>query len=56
MLSKLILFCSIITLSFAIEWEKDNGVIVLTKHNIESAITDFPALLVEFYAPWCPHC
>jgi protein disulfide-isomerase A1 len=39
-----------------IEIEKDQGVLVLTEENFEAALKLYPALLVEFYAPWCGHC
>ena len=34
----------------------EDGVLVLTEENFQSALDSNPLLLVEFYAPWCGHC
>nr|XP_055098484.1 protein disulfide-isomerase A2 isoform X3 [Symphalangus syndactylus] len=38
------------------EIPKEDGILVLSRHTLGLALREHPALLVEFYAPWCRHC
>uniref|UniRef100_H0VIR0 Protein disulfide-isomerase A2 n=1 Tax=Cavia porcellus TaxID=10141 RepID=H0VIR0_CAVPO len=38
------------------EVPKEDGVLVLSNRTLSLALQEHPALLVEFYAPWCGHC
>ena len=37
-------------------FKEEDQVIILEDHNFELALTTYPSLLVEFYAPWCRFC
>ncbi|VDK55701.1 unnamed protein product [Anisakis simplex] len=39
-----------------LEYEKDDGVVILTEKNFDAFLKQNPTVLVEFYAPWCGHC
>lgn len=42
--------------SAADDFERDEGIVVLTGKNFQQALDQFDNVLVEFYAPWCGHC
>lgn len=52
----LVAFCTLASV-FALPYDKNSGVINLTKKNFASEVFSTEHVwLVEFYAPWCGHC
>uniref|UniRef100_A0A915BMZ1 Thioredoxin domain-containing protein n=1 Tax=Parascaris univalens TaxID=6257 RepID=A0A915BMZ1_PARUN len=39
-----------------LNYEQEDGIIILTERNFDAFIKKNPSVLVEFYAPWCGHC
>ena len=54
--SSLIVVLALLSFAVANDIERDEGVLVLTDDNFDGAISQYPNILVEFYAPWCGHC
>merc|ERR1719347_792782 len=38
------------------DFERLEGVFILTEENYDKAVKEFDYLFVYFYAPWCGHC
>eukprot|EP00096_Caligus_rogercresseyi_P001530 TRINITY_DN124_c0_g1_i1.p1 TRINITY_DN124_c0_g1~~TRINITY_DN124_c0_g1_i1.p1 ORF type:complete len:492 (-),score=225.60 TRINITY_DN124_c0_g1_i1:564-2039(-) len=58
---RFLIYLAVVCLSSAVvfaedEITKDEGVLVLTTKNFDSALEKNEYVLVEFYAPWCGHC
>ncbi|CAD8082157.1 unnamed protein product [Paramecium sonneborni] len=43
-------------LNHQVMFKKERDVVVLNIYNFDAALMRFEVLLVDFYAPWCPHC
>lgn len=56
MQSSVIVLLVLACLCGATSFKEEDDVLVLTKDTFESALAEFPDILVEFYAPWCGHC
>ena len=51
---KVILFATLILAACA--WTEEGNVLVLGDEDFPAIMTEFPNILIEFYAPWCGHC
>lgn len=45
------LLCTFLVIIVA-EYEKDEGVVILTDSNFDDFLSENPTVLIEFYAPW----
>ncbi|GMR42615.1 hypothetical protein PMAYCL1PPCAC_12810 [Pristionchus mayeri] len=39
-----------------LNYEQDEGIVILTDANFDAFLKKNPTVLVKFYAPWCGHC
>ena len=52
----LVLICTLVDRIMSAEPVFENSVMVLDESNFDETIKKYPMIVVEFYAPWCPHC
>ncbi|CAD8182004.1 unnamed protein product [Paramecium pentaurelia] len=43
-------------LNHQVMFKRESNVVVLDYENFDAALMRFEVLLVDFFAPWCPHC
>ncbi|CAK88849.1 unnamed protein product (macronuclear) [Paramecium tetraurelia] len=43
-------------LNHQVMFKRESNVVILDADNFDAALMRFEVLLVDFYAPWCPHC